>query len=114
MKHPNIKNWKNLCYKIISKSIPPKNSNIVFLSKTPLKFSTILNHTINNNPVLTAIYTRLFGSEQKEVVEITTLIFPIPQVTQLQLPKISAQQSISLILPKFKLGNTICLPLLKK
>lgn len=70
IKHPSIDGWKRAGYKIVYKDIPlnkvdnnqDDQPGKPLVSKAPLRFSTVLYNTINNNPRLGVLYNKIFGS----------------------------------------------------
>lgn len=80
MKHPNIDIWKRASYKIVYKDLPldrlaqpdePITHPLV--SKAPLRFSTVLYHTISTRPRLGQLFNRIFGGIQMNQGEGLTL-----------------------------------------
>lgn len=70
IKHPNIDIWKRAGYKIVYKDTPLNVSDIIhddinenkpIISKSPLRFSTVLYNNISNNSRLQFLYTKMFG-----------------------------------------------------
>jgi len=71
MKHPNIDLWKKAGYKIAYKDTPLDKSdeNMTFISKAPLRFSTVLYNTISSDLRLGALYNKIFGSVRLDIRE---------------------------------------------